>query len=180
MLARCISKGRAHDAAPGGCRGGIQRQLPIIPNDGALQPPLPSRQRNPRQPHQLHRYKARVRGSTPLRGKSERRIWQSQGELSLGNGSIRETDVERRCQAGLRPSKPLWRRQVVTLEQPELEERHHDLVTSIATDQKQLLDIEDQILKLLNEASSGVEVLDDEVRATCDCILNRIVCPTQI
>lgn len=53
---------------------------------------------------------------------------------------------------------------MVTLEQPELEERHHDLVTSIATDQKQLLDIEDQILRLLNEASSGVEVLDDEVR----------------
>lgn len=53
---------------------------------------------------------------------------------------------------------------MVTLEQPELEERHHDLVTSIAGDQKQLLDIEDQILRLLNEASSGVEVLDDEVR----------------
>lgn len=53
--------------------------------------------------------------------------------------------------------------QVVTLEQPELEERHHDLVTSIATDQKKLLDIEDQILKLLNDAGSGVEVLDDEV-----------------
>lgn len=53
---------------------------------------------------------------------------------------------------------------MVTLEQPELEERHHDLVTSIATDQKQLLDIEDQILRLLNEARSGVEVLDDEVR----------------
>lgn len=53
---------------------------------------------------------------------------------------------------------------MVTLEQPELEERHHDLVTSIATDQKQLLDIEDQILSLLNEAGSGVEVLDDEVR----------------
>ncbi|CAM9781524.1 unnamed protein product [Ectocarpus sp. 12 AP-2014] len=52
--------------------------------------------------------------------------------------------------------------EVVTLEQPELEERHHDLITSIATDQKQLLDIEDQILRLLNEASSGVEVLDDE------------------
>ena len=53
--------------------------------------------------------------------------------------------------------------QVVTLEQPELEERHHNLVTSIATDQKQLLDIEDQILRLLNDAGSGVEVLDDEV-----------------
>ncbi|CAM9286047.1 unnamed protein product [Ectocarpus sp. 6 AP-2014] len=52
--------------------------------------------------------------------------------------------------------------EVVTLEQPELEERHHDLITSIATDQKHLLDIEDQILRLLNEASSGVEVLDDE------------------
>lgn len=49
------------------------------------------------------------------------------------------------------------------MEQPELEERHHDLVTSIATDQKQLLDIEDQILRLLNDAGSGVEVLDDEV-----------------
>ena len=60
----------------------------------------------------------------------------------------------------------LWHLQVVTLEQPELEERHHDLVTSIATDQKQLLDIEDQILRLLNEAGSGVEVLDDEVRHT--------------
>lgn len=54
--------------------------------------------------------------------------------------------------------------QVVTLEQPELEERHHDLVTSIATDQKQLLDIEDQLLRLLNDAGSGLEVLDDEVR----------------
>lgn len=49
------------------------------------------------------------------------------------------------------------------MEQPELEQRHHDLVTSIATDQKQLLDIEDQILRLLNDAGSGVEVLDDEV-----------------
>lgn len=58
---------------------------------------------------------------------------------------------------------PHVRAQVVTLEQPELEERHLDLITSIATDQKQLLDIEDQILRLLNEASSGVEVLDDEV-----------------
>eukprot|EP00903_Cladosiphon_okamuranus_P017642 g16249.t1 len=56
--------------------------------------------------------------------------------------------------------------EVVTLEQPELEERHHDLVTSIATDQKQLLDIEDQILRLLNEAGSGVEVLDDETLIT--------------
>lgn len=55
---------------------------------------------------------------------------------------------------------------MVSLEQPELEERHHDLVTSIATDQRELLDIEDEILRLLNEASSGVEVLDDEVRHT--------------
>lgn len=51
----------------------------------------------------------------------------------------------------------------MTLEQPELEERHQNLVTSIATDQKQLLDIEDQILRLLNDAGSGVKVLDDEV-----------------
>lgn len=57
------------------------------------------------------------------------------------------------------------RAQVVTLEQPDLEERHHDLITSIATDQKQLLDIEDQILGLLNNAGSGVKVLDDEVRS---------------
>lgn len=49
------------------------------------------------------------------------------------------------------------------MEQPELEERHHGLVASIATDQNQLLDIEDQILRLLNHAGSGVEVLDDEV-----------------
>lgn len=58
------------------------------------------------------------------------------------------------------------RTQVVTLEQPELEERHHNLVTSIATDQKRLLDIEDQILRLLNDAGSGVKVLDDEVRSS--------------
>lgn len=53
--------------------------------------------------------------------------------------------------------------QVVKLEQPELEERHHDLVVSIANDQKKLLDIEDQILGHLNHAGSGVGVLDDEV-----------------
>lgn len=54
----------------------------------------------------------------------------------------------------------------MTLEQPELEERHHDLVASIATNQKHLLNIEDQILRLLNDASSGVDVLDDEVRGS--------------
>lgn len=53
--------------------------------------------------------------------------------------------------------------QVVKLEQPELEERHHDLVVSIANDQKQLLDIEDQILGHLNHAGSGVGILDNEV-----------------
>lgn len=52
---------------------------------------------------------------------------------------------------------------MVTLEQPELEERHHDLITSIATDKKQLLELEDQILGLLNDAGSGVNVLEDEV-----------------
>ncbi|CAM9197261.1 unnamed protein product [Discosporangium mesarthrocarpum] len=52
--------------------------------------------------------------------------------------------------------------EVVKLEQPELEERHHGLVTSIASDQKQLLEIEDKILRLLNEAGSGVNILDDE------------------
>ena len=53
--------------------------------------------------------------------------------------------------------------QIVSLEQPELEERHYDLVASIATDQKQLLAIEDEILGLLNDAGSGVDILDDEV-----------------
>lgn len=53
--------------------------------------------------------------------------------------------------------------QVVKLEQPELEERHHDLVNSIASDHKQLLYIEDQILGHLNHAGSGVGILDDEV-----------------
>lgn len=54
---------------------------------------------------------------------------------------------------------------MVKLEQPKLEERHHDLITSIATDQKQLLELEDQILGLLNDAGSGVNVLEDEVRS---------------
>ncbi|CAM9185724.1 unnamed protein product, partial [Choristocarpus tenellus] len=52
---------------------------------------------------------------------------------------------------------------VVKLEQPELEERHHDLITSIAADQKQLLDIEDKILGMLNDAGSGINILDDEI-----------------
>ncbi|CAM9656208.1 unnamed protein product [Ascophyllum nodosum] len=55
---------------------------------------------------------------------------------------------------------------IVSLEQPELEERHYDLVASIATDQKQLLAIEDEILGLLNDAGSGVDILDDETLIT--------------
>lgn len=70
---------------------------------------------------------------------------------------------------GAEPS-PHGKMQVVTLEQPELEDRHHNLITSIATDKKQLLELEDQILGLLNDAGSGVNVLEDEV---CPCLQVR-------
>jgi dynein heavy chain len=49
---------------------------------------------------------------------------------------------------------------VIKNERPDLEEKRDKLVVSIANDQKQLLDIEDQILQMLAAASGNI--LDDE------------------
>ena len=49
---------------------------------------------------------------------------------------------------------------VIKNERPDLEERKDKLVVSIASDQKQLLDIEEQILQMLANASGNI--LDDE------------------
>eukprot|EP00955_Chlamydomonas_euryale_P077036 362840-Chlamydomonas_euryale.AAC.2 len=47
-------------------------------------------------------------------------------------------------------------------ERPDLEETKDRLVVSIGNDKRQLLDLEDKVLKLLRESTGNI--LDDEVR----------------
>jgi dynein heavy chain len=54
--------------------------------------------------------------------------------------------------------------ELVRQERPELEEQRDRLVVSIAADKKQLVQLEDRVLKLLKDAAGNI--LDDEVLIT--------------